>query len=196
MTSGRASSEEARSSLSGVRLIWVAGLSGSGKSTVCEVMKAAGVAAIDTDWDGYNHWVDRRTTRPVVDPPHPTPPEWLDGHAWVIRPERVHALRDGAHGPTFLFGMVENEAEVWELFGRVACLVVDDRTIRHRLAIRTTNPFGKHPEDLARVLQWNRSVEASYRERGATIIDGTRPLAEVVEAVLRLGDEGWSAAEA
>lgn len=196
MTAGRASSEEARSSVPGVRLIWVAGLSGAGKSTVCEVMKTAGVAAIDTDWDGYNHWVERRTARPVVDPPNPTPPEWPEAHAWVIRPELVRALRDRTSGTTFLFGMVENEADVWELFDRVACLVVDDRTIRHRLATRTTNPFGKHPEDLARVLEWNRGVEASYRERGATIIDGTRPLAEVVEAVLRLGDEGWSPAEA
>jgi adenylate kinase family enzyme len=179
---------DARSSASAGRLIWVAGLAGAGKSTVCQALRNLGVAAIDTDWDGYNHWVERSTSLPAVDPPYPTPPDWVDDHAWNIRPERVRALRDGTSGITFLFGMVENEAEVWNLFDRVGCLVIDDQTIRHRLASRTTNAFGKHPEDLERVLEWNRSVAASYRSRGAVIIDGTRPLEDVVEAVLGLQD--------
>jgi hypothetical protein len=66
--------------------------------------------------------------------------------------------------------------------------VVDDDTIRHRLATRTTNAFGKQQADLDRVLAWNQGQEASYRRFGATIIDGTRPLDEVIEAVLRIGD--------
>jgi dephospho-CoA kinase len=36
-----------------VQLVWVTGSSGAGKSTVCEVLKALGIAAIDTDWDGF-----------------------------------------------------------------------------------------------------------------------------------------------
>ena len=169
-----------------MRLVWVTGISGAGKSTICQVLKSMGVAAIDTDSDGYNHWVHRVTSEAVVDPPYPTPPDWVDTYAWRIRPELVQALRDDGPGVTFLFGAVENEIEVWDLFDRVACLVVDDDTVTHRLATRTTNAFGKHATDLDRVLGWNRDMESSYRGFGAVTIDGTRPVGEVVEAVLLL----------
>jgi energy-coupling factor transporter ATP-binding protein EcfA2 len=171
-----------------VRLVWVTGISGAGKSTVCEALKSIGIAAIDTDGDGFNQWVDDVTGEPVVDPPHPTPADWLDTHAWHIRPELVRALRNSRPGVTFLFGAVANEREVWDLFDRVGCVVVDDETVRHRLATRTNNAFGKNPADLDRILQWNREQEPAYRRAGATIIDGTRPVDEVVDAVLHLGN--------
>jgi hypothetical protein len=171
-----------------VRLVWVTGISGAGKSTACQALKSIGIAAIDTDWDGFNHWIHRVTGEPVVDPPYPTPADWLDTHAWHIRPELVQTLRNNSPGVTFLFAAVANESEVWDLFDRVGCFVVDDETVRHRLATRTSNAFGKHPADLDRILEWNREQESSYRRLGATIIDGTRPVDEVVDAVLDLGD--------
>jgi hypothetical protein len=97
-------------------------------------------------------------------------------------------LRDTGPGVTFLFGAVANEREVWDLFDGVACLVIDDDTVRRRLATRTTNAFGKQPEELERILEWNRDHGAAYRRAGATIIDGARPVDQVVDAVLRLGD--------
>lgn len=105
-----------------VRLVWVTGISGAGKSTVCQALKSIGITAIDTDWDGFNQWVHCVTGEPVVDPPYPTPANWLDTHAWHIRPER------------------------------------------------------------------NREQEPSYRRVGATIINSTRPVDEIVDAVLHLGD--------
>jgi len=170
-----------------VRLVWVTGVSGAGKSTVCAVLKARGVAAIDADWDGFNVWVHRQTGERIVDPPYPTPPGWLHTHAWQIRVDLVQALADSEDDDsTFLFGSIENEFEVWDLFTHVGCIVIDEVTLRHRLATRTTNLFGKHPEDLEQIVVWNRDVEASYRRFGATIIDGTKPLDEVVAAVLDL----------
>jgi hypothetical protein len=83
-----------------------------------------------------------------------------------------------------LCGSVENEVEVWDLFDLVICLVIDDQTLRRRLGNRTTNSFGKHPEELAAALKWNPGNEASYRRFGAVIIDGTRPPAEVADAIL------------
>jgi hypothetical protein len=98
-----------------------------------------------------------------------------------------HASRQQS-GSDLPLGAVANEGEVWDLFARVGCIVVDDDTVRHRLGSRTSNAFGKHPADLERILEWNREMESSYRRAGATIIDGTRPVDEVVDAVLHLGD--------
>ena len=71
-----------------------------------------------------------------------------------------------------------------DLFDDIICLVADNETIRDRLETRTTNTFGKHPEELAAALGWNDDAEVRYRRLGATIIDGTRRPPEVVEAIL------------
>jgi len=83
----------------------------------------------------------------------------------------------------FLCGNAENEADVWRYFDRVVCLVVDDETLRHRLATRSTNEFGKHPGELEAALARNREAEGQYRRLGAAVIDATRPLEAVVRDV-------------
>jgi hypothetical protein len=171
-----------------VPLVWITGISGAGKSTVCAALKSRGISAVDGDWDGLNHWVDRSTGEQAIDPPYPTPADWGETYEWRIKPELVAALRDSGPGVTYVFGAVANEREVWDLFDVVGCLVIDDDTVRERLATRSTNAFGKHPADLERVLGWNHDQESSYRRFGASIIDGTRPIDEVVEEVLRLGE--------
>ena len=67
-----------------VPLVWVTGSSGVGKSTVCALLKSLGQLAVDADWEGYNHWVDRTSGQVVVDPPYPAPAGWLDRFAWRI----------------------------------------------------------------------------------------------------------------
>ncbi|MET9225107.1 AAA family ATPase [Lentzea sp. NPDC003310] len=165
-------------------LVWVTGVSGAGKSTVCEVLKVRGEVAVDTDWEGYNHWVDRETREVVVDPPDPVPAGWLDRYGWEISRELVEDLAARSRDrDAYLFGGVENEAEVVDLFELVVCLVIDDETVRRRLATRIGNSFGKHPEELAASLWHNARIEERYRAMGAVIVDGTLPLEDVVEAV-------------
>jgi hypothetical protein len=168
-----------------VSLIWVTGNSGVGKSTICEALKRQGHDAVDADWEGYNHWVDRTSGQIVTDPPYPAPRGWLHQFGWKIDRAQVETLAARAAAKTvFLCGSVENEDEVRDLFDVMICLVVDHETVRRRLASRTTNAFGAHPEELAAALQGNDTVESTYRLLGATIIDGTQPLDVVAEAVL------------
>jgi hypothetical protein len=166
-------------------LVWITGNSGVGKSTVCAFLKSLGELAVDADWDGYNHWIDRTSGQVVVNPPDPVPAGWLNRFAWRISRAEVEALAARMHGKTaFLCGSVENEAEVWDLFDLVVCVVIDDETLRDRLLTRTTNSFGKHPEELAAALEHNDGAESTYRRLGATIIDGRRPPAEIADAIL------------
>jgi hypothetical protein len=160
-------------------------VSGVGKSTVCALLKARQEPAVDADGEGFNHWVDRESGEIVVNPPYPVPAGWIERFAWQISREKVVALRERAPSKTaLLFGMVENELEVSDLFDKVICLVADNRTIEARLQTRTTNEFGKHPDQMAAVLGWNSSVEEIYRRSGATIIDGRMDPADVADAVL------------
>jgi hypothetical protein len=168
-----------------VVLVWVTGSPGVGKSAVCDVLKGRGELAVDADWEGYNFWVDRVSGEVVERPPYPTPQGWLDRYAWRIDRARVETLAgQGQAGVPFLCGSVENEIEVWGLFDQAICLVMDDATLLHRLTTRTTNAFGKHPDELRAALEWNQTVEANYRRLGATIIDASLPLETVVSDVL------------
>ena len=72
---------------------------------------------------------------------------------------------------------------MWHCFDRVVCLVVDDETLRRRLATRTTNDLGKDPEERAAALAWNREAEGHYRRRGVAVIDASRPLEAVVRDI-------------
>ena len=166
-------------------MVWVTGISGSGKSSVCKALKSKGHRAIDADWNGFSRWVHRRTGEVVLDPPYPVPTGWLNDYAWDIDARQVKELAAAStSGTTFLCGRAENEVDVWQHFESTVCLIIDDETLRHRLASRTTNEFGQHPEELAAAVGWNRSETRRYGELGASLVDATRPLEEVVDEVL------------
>ncbi|MGX1364937.1 ribose 1,5-bisphosphokinase PhnN [Streptomyces canus] len=166
-------------------LVWVTGNSGTGKSTVCGVLRERGYVALDGDEDGFCRWIDRANGEEVTDPPYPVPGGWLDRHGWAIVRERVEELvEESRFHITFLCGSAENEADVRDLFDLVVCLVIDEATLRHRLATRTTNAFGQHPEELAAALKWNPRMRAIYESHGATIIDASKPVTEVVDSLI------------
>lgn len=60
--------------------------------------------------------------------------------------------------------------------------------MRRRLATRTNNDYGKAKHELAGILDANATWEAAYRDRGASIIDATRPLDAVVADVLEAAE--------
>lgn len=165
--------------------MWITGISGAGKSTVCELLHGRGSVSRDADDDGISQWVDRKTGEVVYDPPYPAPVGWLDRFGWVIVRGRVEELADESRSRvTFLCGSAENEADVRDLFDLTVCLVIDDDTLRHRLATRTTNAFGQNPEELAAALRWNPRMRSRYERLGAVIVDATRPPAEVADTIL------------
>jgi hypothetical protein len=160
-------------------LVWVTG------SSVCALLKSRGELAVDADWEGYSHWVDRTSGQVVTNPPDPVPADWLARFGWKINRAEVETLSTRTLDKTaFLCGSVENEEVVRDLFDHIICLVADNETLRDRLGTRTTNAFGKHPEELEAALGWNDDAEARYRRLGATIIDGRRPPREVADAIL------------
>jgi hypothetical protein len=55
-----------------------------------------------------------------------------------------------------------------------------------RLANRTTNPYGKHPDEAARVLALQQTVEPLPRAGAGVEVDTSAPLDQVVATVLRV----------
>ena len=170
-----------------VPLVLVSGSSGSCKSAVCHVLKRRGYEAHDTDQDENAVWVNRTTGEVAVmsDAPEVKSPAWLEEQEWRVVPRRVEALVKRADDRlVFLCGSTATEKEVRHLFSRVIYLAIDNETLRHRLASRTTNAFGKAPNELEAILAWHKVGEDEYRRFGAVIVNATLPLREVVDDVL------------
>ena len=170
-----------------VPLVWISGVSGSGKSTVCGILKGRGHVAVDADWEGYCRWVHRGSAEVLTDPPHVVPPGWLERFGWMIDVGRVQSLAAAsAESVAFLGVHAENAADIAPHADRIVCLAIDEGTLRHRLQTRTSNDFGKNPDELAAAVARHHEIEAELDAMGAVTIDSTRPLDEVVRDVLAI----------
>jgi shikimate kinase len=174
-------------------LVYVTGMSGVGKSAVGQELRRRGLDAHDTDEDGNAAWVDVATGT-VESTWRSDDAAWLATHEWRLAPDRVAALAQrAADRLVVLCGAAANDAELWGHFQAVIYLEVDERTLRHRLATRTSNDFGKAPHELAAIIGWHRTHADAHRRTGAVVVDATRPLALVVDDVVAIVREVASA---
>ena len=161
-----------------MKRVLITGMSGTGKSTVIAALAARGYRAVDADEDGYSEIV-----RVPVDELTGLDP----GQDWVWREDRIRALLAEEDGSVlFLDGCSPNQGLFYPRFDHVILLTASAEVIVERLATRTTNPYGKRPEEVARTLAMLETIEPLLR-RGAThVIDATVPLEQVVATVLRI----------
>lgn len=164
-----------------VKRILLTGLSGTGKSTVIGALAARGYAAVDADCDEYSTWAIPTRDSAVFGPPVAA------GRDWVWREDRIRDLLSAKDaGTLFLGGCAENMGKFLPQFDHVVLLRATAGILVERLRTRTNNPYGKHPDELARVLGLIDTVEPLLRRAADQVIDTSAPLEDVVAAVLRL----------
>src|SRR5262249_37857794 len=154
-------------------LIYVTGISGSGKTTVQAELTRRGYTAFDTDEDEIAQWTHKvnGAITPLLADAHRTP-EFLLANEWRAEPEPVRLLANESAGRTaFLCGHVGNEDEVWSYFDNVFQLSIDEATLRRRIATRTAHDFGRRPHELELLLAWHQIIDDHYLRLGATVID-------------------------
>ncbi len=147
--------------------VLLTGMSGTGKSSIIAELRRLGYRAVDMDEPGWS----------AYDP---------DGHQlWREEPlARLLAADRSEH--LFVSGCAENHVKFYPQFDHVVLLSAPVDVIRERLAIRTSNSYGKRPEEYAEVLH-NLDVVEPLLRRGATHeIVTTIPLDLVVETVLSI----------
>lgn len=143
-------------------------MSGTGKSTVLAELAARGYWAVDTDDDDWHEWV-------TVD----GEPDWVWREA---RMERLLSTDDA--GLLFVGGTVSNQGKFYGRFDHVVLLSAPTALILERLATRTNNPYGKAPDELARVVGHIKAVEPRLRRRASLEVDTSAPIDEVVGTIL------------
>ncbi|TDD44023.1 ATP-binding protein [Kribbella antibiotica] len=146
-------------------LFYVAGASGSGKTTVGAELRRRGYPTYDVDVDRLGVW---------------------DGDVYTLPVETVQKLvAEVGDAVGFVTGSVGNEGEIWDLFTHVISLSADADTIRHRIAQRP-NGFGSTEEELASILAWHATIDVDNARFGATLVDASPPVAAVADEVLRV----------
>jgi dephospho-CoA kinase len=150
-----------------VKRIFITGMSGSGKSTVIGELRALGYKGVCMDEPGWSEHAP-------------------DGD-WVWREDRVRDLLT-EEGTLFLSGCATNQGKFYPQFDEVVLLSAPAAVLVERLATRTTNSYGKRPEELAETLEYLETVEPLLRKSATLEIDATAPLDQVVAEVLGLLD--------
>lgn len=169
-------------------LVYITGISGSGKSSVCTELKRRGYKAYDTDHDGIAYFYHNETNLPVTEriSAEERTPQWRSKHTWKAQRETVEKLANSATNElVFLCGVTSNDtSELWDLFANVFALTIDEKTLRDRIISRTHNDFGKNPHEFADLLRWQQTAAEDYKEHGALLVDASQPIEKIVDEIL------------
>jgi gluconate kinase len=168
-------------------LYYVTGIAGSGKSTAREELLSRGYAAYGTDEDGIASFYHKDTGNEYLGDHSATvrTPEWREEFKWRIDPEKINQLRSSMGDQClYLCGVTSNDRELSEEFTKIVFLNVPPQILEMRVLTRTSHDYGKNPHELREILDWAKVAEQQYRDRGAVIIDGTRPVKDVVDDII------------
>lgn len=156
-------------------------MSGAGKSTVISELAARGYKAVDADSEELSEWVEVSDDSDV--PGSPVEPN----RDWVWREDRIQALLSSEDTDVlFLSGCAANMKKFLPQFDQIVLLSAPTNVIVERLVTRTNNHYGKHPDEVARVLDLLETVEPLLRRVAGHEIDTSVSLDDVVSNLLRL----------
>ena len=152
-----------------MKRILLTGMSGTGKSTALAALRRQGYETVDTDEPGWSTWSDAD-----------------DGYVW--NEDRVNELLDRDHSSTlYVSGTVSNQSRFYPSFDAVVLLSAPADVLLERIEQRTTNDFGKPPQERELILEHLAMVEPLLRATCTHEIDASRPVEEVVSQLLAIG---------
>jgi dephospho-CoA kinase len=148
--------------------VLVTGMSGVGKSTALAGLAQLGYATVDTD-DGP--WIENIDGEPL----------WRESLIDAL-------LKQQREQPLFVQGTVANQWRFYDRFDAVVLLTAPTDVVLDRVQRRTNNPFGKTAEERARILADIGEIEPLLRQSATHEIDTTRPLPEVIDALIGIAE--------
>jgi hypothetical protein len=159
----------------GRRNYLVEGLSGTGKTSVCDELQIRGYHAVHGDRE-LAYQGDPTTGAPTVGQEH-------DHHIWDV--DKVRALVvDQASEVTFFCGGSRNFSTFLDLFDGVFVLEVDLATLHRRLDQRPDDEWGGgKPTARELIARWHQTRQGV--PQNGMVVDATAPIEHVVEVILR-----------
>ena len=164
----------------GIRNYLIEGLSGTGKTSVCDELQRRGYRAIHGDRE-LAYQGDPETGEPRDGFAH-------ENHIWHV--DKVKAVVADQDEPvTFFCGGSRNSEKFIDLFDGVFLLEVDLDTLDRRLDERPDTEWGGgKPTERELIARLHRTKEGVPSD--GISIDATAPIADVVDEILRHCDAG------
>ena len=164
----------------GIRNYLIEGISGTGKTSVCDELQRRGYHAIHGDRE-LAYQGDPETGEPTEGTEH-------EHHIWDLN--KVKALvANHDEAVTFFCGGSRNFPAFIDLFDGVFVLEVDLDTLNRRLDERPDSHWGGgKPTDRQLIARWHHTKEDV--PQGAISIDAAAPIPEVVDSILRHCEAG------
>ncbi len=157
----------------GVKNYLIEGVSGTGKTSVCDELERRGFQGIHGDRE-LAYQGDPITGEPLDSFAH-------GHHIWDV--DKVSALvADKSHGVTFFCGGSRNFDRFIDLFDGVFLLEVDLDTMIQRLAFRPDDEWAGGPPDKELLARVHGTKED--QPKNGVVIDATATIDRVVDAIL------------
>jgi len=170
----------------------ITGNAGSGKSSVLDELAHRGFTVYDTDgMPEITGMFDNRTGRAVTE--RLTPPiDWTRyRYSWGI--SALEQLLAQSPDPAFVAAKTSNSDDNFHLFKAIFALEVNSETLKHRILGRRSHNYGKHPDELDRILKYHPIAHEGWRSTGAITINADQPLATVANDILSHINDGAAA---
>ena len=157
----------------GIRNYLIEGVSGSGKTTVCDELLQRGYHAIHGDRE-LAYQGDPVTGEPLDGFSH-------DHHIWDVAKVSAH-VDDDSQPATFFCGGSRNFDRFMDLFDQIFVLEIDLETLTDRLSERPETEWGGSEAERAFIRRRHQSREDVPTQ--AISIDATKPVERVVDDIL------------
>jgi dephospho-CoA kinase len=138
-------------------------MSGTGKSTLLEVLAERGHLTVDTDYDGWTLADGRWDTTKMSG--------LLDREPDVV-----------------VAGTVDNQGDFYDRFDHVVLLTAPLGILIERVSSRTTNPYGQTADEQVEIARYVQTVEPLLRRTATIELDGQASIDELAGAVEELTD--------
>ncbi|WP_342527280.1 AAA family ATPase [Chryseomicrobium sp. FSL W7-1435] len=153
-------------------IIYITGLSGVGTTSALDELNRRGYRTIDTDYGGYVRNVALE-----------------EGIAHYLNEEKMeHLLKSVGEEHLFISGCCDNQGQFYKDFDMVVLLKADLSTMFERIENRTTNQYGKTPEQRQEILDNHAAVLPLLEKSSDVTIDTThvsiQEVSDQLEALL------------